>query len=237
MAKTPPVRCIPALWSFRAPVQHRAAVAMAPTARKSLGRAAKAQVEPQDLSVYDFECPATSSGLDDSGEESSFTGRQERDMGNELRNMLAKFQGDIKKVLQAKRRNLKMSISASVKTIQQKIEHVLKIQHEQREELYEEYSQQFATLVQMWNLDVKKVKEQGEKLAGIFQQQQKAFQQSQFVQSQKMKAFRELCEQYLESLQDIEENHGNVLAGEHSELRKQMAILQTKLMMESVSIL
>lgn len=34
-----------------------------------------------------------------------------------------------------------------------------------REELYEEYSQQFATLVQMWNLDVKKVKEQGEKLA------------------------------------------------------------------------
>ncbi|KAG3273158.1 synaptonemal complex protein 3-like, partial [Ictidomys tridecemlineatus] len=138
---------------------------MAPTARKSLGRAAKAQVEPRDLSVYDFECPATSSGLDDSAEESSFTGRQERDMGNELRNMLAKFQGDIKKLLQAKRRNFKMSISASVKTFQQKIEHVLKIQQEQREELYEEYSQQFATLVQMWNLDVKKVKEQGEKLA------------------------------------------------------------------------
>nr|XP_040142785.1 X-linked lymphocyte-regulated protein PM1-like isoform X2 [Ictidomys tridecemlineatus] len=108
---------------------------MAPTARKSLGRAAKAQVEPRDLSVYDFECPATSSGLDDSAEESSFTGRQERDMGNELRNMLAKFQGDIKKLLQAKRRNFKMSISASVKTFQQKIEHVLKIQQEQRLQL------------------------------------------------------------------------------------------------------
>lgn len=30
---------------------------MAPTARKSLGRAAKAPVEAPDLSVYDFDCP------------------------------------------------------------------------------------------------------------------------------------------------------------------------------------
>uniref|UniRef100_A0A8D2I0A0 XLR/SYCP3/FAM9 domain-containing protein n=1 Tax=Urocitellus parryii TaxID=9999 RepID=A0A8D2I0A0_UROPR len=198
---------------------------MAPTARKSLRRAAKAQVQPQDLSVYDFECPGETLLLSQGSLQ-----RGGSALGIPVSEVFPSW--DIKKLLQAKRRNFKMSISASVKTFQQKIEHVLKIQHEQREELYEEYSQQFATLVQMWNLDVKKVKEQGEKL-GIFQQQQKAFQQSQFVQSQKMKAFRELCEQYLESLQDLEENHGNVLAGEHSELRKQMAILQTKLMMES----
>ncbi|XP_047391304.1 synaptonemal complex protein 3-like [Sciurus carolinensis] len=99
---------------------------MAPTARKSLGRAAKAPVEAPDLSVYDFDCPASSSGVDDSWEESSLTEGHEQDLRNELQNMLAKFQGDIKKLLQAKRKSFKMSISASVKTIKQKIEHVLK---------------------------------------------------------------------------------------------------------------
>ncbi|XP_064430760.1 synaptonemal complex protein 3-like isoform X2 [Mirounga angustirostris] len=156
----------------------------------------------------------------------------EEDVGNELQNMLERFEGDIRKLLYEKRRRCMMDTRASVKNINQKIERVWKTQEEQRQKLYHEYCQQFLTLLQEWDIDVQKAKEEEEKLANIFRQQQNVLQHSRTVQSQRMQAIKGLYEQFLKSVEDLEKNRENFLTGEQSELRKEMAMLQKHLMME-----
>lgn len=54
------------------------------------------------------------------------------DVGGEVQNMLERFGADINKALLAKRKRLEMYTKASLKTSNQKIEHVWKTQQEQR---------------------------------------------------------------------------------------------------------
>lgn len=52
-------------------------------------------------------------------------------------------------------------------------------------------------VLQQWELDIQKFEEQGEKLSNLFRQQQKIFQQSRIVQSQRMKAIKQIHEQFI----------------------------------------
>ncbi|NXU73454.1 SYCP3 protein, partial [Oreotrochilus melanogaster] len=151
----------------------------------------------------------------------------------EVQNMLERFGADINKALLAKRKRLEMYTKASLKTSNQKIEHVWKTQQEQRQKLNHEFSQQFLTLFQQWDVDVQKAEEQEEKLANMFRQQQKVFQQARIVQSQRLKTIKQLYEQFLKSMEDLEKSNENLLAGAQSELRKEMALLQKKIMMDT----
>lgn len=70
----------------------------------------------------------------------------------------------------------------------------------------------------------------------MFRQQQKVFQQARIVQSQRLKTIKQLYEQFLKSMEELEKNNENLLAGAQNELRKEMAMLQKKIMMDTVSI-
>ncbi|XP_047620236.1 synaptonemal complex protein 3-like [Phacochoerus africanus] len=152
---------------------------------------------------------------------------------NELRNMLERFEGDIKKVLHAKRKRFITSTNSSVKTINQKIEHVWKTQEEQRQKLYREYSQQFLTLFLEWDISVQKTKEEEEKLANLCHEQQKIFQQARIVQSRRLKKIKNLYDQFLKSMADFEKDHEHLLTDEQSEVRQGMAMLQDTIVMET----
>ncbi|XP_032187635.1 synaptonemal complex protein 3-like [Mustela erminea] len=215
---------------------------MPPAGRKRLGRAAKAPVEAQGMAAYDFgrqerrqlsgpEVQGNNPVTDNYWGRSPPAGSFLADVGNELQNMLERFEGDTKRIFYAKRKRCMMDTRASVKSINQKIERVWKTQEEQRQKLYHEYCQQFLTLFQEWDTDVQKTKEEEEKLANIFRQQQKVLQRSRIVQSQRMQAIKELYEQFLKSKEDLEKNQENFLIGEQSELGKEMVVLQKHLMM------
>ncbi|XP_065421366.1 synaptonemal complex protein 3 isoform X3 [Chrysemys picta bellii] len=188
---------------------------MAPSGRKHAGKAGKPIQEDQALCAYDFQ----------EEEKKNLSGSEE-----DIR------EADINKALLAKRKRLEMYTKASLKTSNQKIEHVWKTQQEQRQKLNQEYSQQFLTLFQQWDMDVQKTEEQEEKIANMFRQQQKVFQQARIVQSQRLKTIKQLYEQFLKSMEELEKNHENLLAGAQNELRKEMAMLQKKIMMDTVSI-
>ncbi|XP_052525270.1 synaptonemal complex protein 3 isoform X1 [Tympanuchus pallidicinctus] len=151
----------------------------------------------------------------------------------EVQNMLERFGADINKALLAKRKRLEMYTKASLKTSNQKIEHVWKTQQEQRHKLNHEFSQQFLTVFQQWDVDVQKAEEQEEKLANMLRQQQKVFQQARIVQSQRLKTIKQLYEQFLKSMEELEKNNETLLAGAQNELRKEMAMLQKKIMMDT----
>ncbi|XP_027449562.1 synaptonemal complex protein 3 isoform X2 [Zalophus californianus] len=186
---------------------------MVPSGRKHTGKSGKTSMEDQVTRAYDFE---KEDKKDLSGSEEDVTegktpvidkhGKKRtsaaifEDVGGEVQNMLERFGADINKALLAKRKRLELYTKASLKTSNQKIEHVWKTQQEQRQKLNQEYSQQFLTLFQQWDIDVQKAEEQEEKLA---------------------------------SMEDLEKNHDNLLTGAQNELRKEMAMLQKKIMMET----
>ncbi|XP_036614669.1 synaptonemal complex protein 3 [Trichosurus vulpecula] len=224
---------------------------MAPSGRKHAGKSGKPATEAQVSRAYDFdkEDKKDLSGSEEDAREGDTAviekhgkkrpstviphGAVEEDMGGEVQNMLERFGADINKALLAKRKRLEMYTKASLKTSNQKIEHVWKTQQEQRQKLNHEYSQQFLTLFQQWDVDVQKAEEQEEKLANMFRQQQKVFQQARIVQSQRLKTIKQLYEQFLKNMEDLEKNHESLLTGAQNELRKEMAMLQKKIMMDT----
>ncbi|KAM5279532.1 LOW QUALITY PROTEIN: synaptonemal complex protein 3-like [Hipposideros larvatus] len=156
-----------------------------------------------------------------------------QDMGGGVQNMLERFEADIDKALFTKRKRLEMYAKSSCQTSNQRVENVWKIQREQRKKLNQDYSQEFMTLFQQWETDMQKTEEQEEKLANLFQQQQKMFQQARIVQNQRLKTIRQLYEQYTKTTGDLEKNHGNLVTDAQNELRNEMAMMQKKIMMET----
>ncbi|XP_028640345.1 synaptonemal complex protein 3-like, partial [Grammomys surdaster] len=73
--------------------------------------------------------------------------------------------GPSKKSLNERKRRYVLNVSNTVHNIEWNIDHFLKLQHEQRQTLYQDYSHQFLTLVVMWNIDVDQVKKNAEKLS------------------------------------------------------------------------
>ncbi|KFO62537.1 SYCP3 protein, partial [Corvus moneduloides] len=205
---------------------------MAPSGRKHGGKAGKPAQEDQTIPAYDFEEERKElSGSEEDLREGAYMTLLAH-LG-EVQNMLERFGADINKALLAKRKRLEMYTKASLKTSNQKIEHVWKTQQEQRQKLNHEFSQQFLTLFQQWDVDVQKAEEQEEKLANMLRQQQKVFQQARIVQSQRLKTIKQLYEQFLKSMEELEKSNENLLAGAQNELRKEMAMLQKKIMMDT----
>ncbi|NXP42151.1 SYCP3 protein, partial [Leiothrix lutea] len=205
---------------------------MAPSGRKHGGKAGKPAQEDQTIPAYNFEeeRKELSGSEEDTREGANMTFLAHL---GEVQNMLERFGADINKALLAKRKRLEMYTKASLKTSNQKIEHVWKTQQEQRQKLNHEFSQQFLTLFQQWDVDVQKAEEQEEKLANMLRQQQKVFQQARIVQSQRLKTIKQLYEQFLKSMEELEKSNENLLAGAQNELRKEMAMLQKKIMMDT----
>ncbi|XP_052021733.1 synaptonemal complex protein 3 [Apodemus sylvaticus] len=217
---------------------------MVPGGRKHSGKSGKPPLVDQAKKVFDFEKEDKdlSGSEEDVGDEKTAVidkhGKKRsagiiEDVGGEVQNMLEKFGADINKALLAKRKRIEMYTKASFKASNQKIEQIWKTQQEEIQKLNNEYSQQLMSMLQQWELEMQKFEEQGEKLTNLFRQQQKNFQQSRIVQSQRMKAIKQIHEQFIKNLEDVEKANDNLFTGTQSELKKEMAMLQKKVMMET----
>ncbi|KAM8777498.1 synaptonemal complex protein 3 [Rhynchonycteris naso] len=218
-----------------------------PSRRNHTGKSGKTAVENQVVRALDFDqdknclrgseedvTDAKTPVIDKPGKKRTYAEIVEN-MGDEVQNMLEKFGAGISNAILAKKKRLAMYTKASLKTSNEKIEHIWKTQKDQRQKLNQEYSQHFMTLFQQWEIDVQKAEEREEKLANLFQQQQKVFQQSRLVQNQRLKTIKQLHEQFTKSMQDLEKNNDILLTGAQSELKKEMAMLQKQIMMDTVS--
>ncbi|KAL7885589.1 hypothetical protein AOLI_G00058840 [Acnodon oligacanthus] len=223
---------------------------MASSGRKQTKKTKSAE-DATDLQAFDFNIEEEKKGLsgsdDEAREETPIVGKlgkkrsassfEENDLGvgvgNEVQSMLEKFGADISKAMQAKRKRLEAFTKSSLKGSNQKIEQLWKTQHNQRQKLTQEYSQQVFSVLQQWETDVQKSEEQEEKLNNLFRQQQKLFQQARVVQSQKLKTIKELYEQFVKNMEEMEKSHEAFLQGAQMELKKEMALLQKKIMMDT----
>ncbi|XP_047452752.1 synaptonemal complex protein 3 [Mugil cephalus] len=154
-------------------------------------------------------------------------------VGNEVQSMLEKFGADIGKVMQAKKKRLECLTKNYMKGSQHKLEQLWNNYHGQRQKMTQQYSQQVSSALQQWETEAQRAEEQEEKLNNLFRQQQKILQQARVVQNQKLKTVRELYEQFVKNMEEMEKSHESFLQGAQQELRKEMATLQKKILMDT----
>uniref|UniRef100_A0A8C4RQV0 Synaptonemal complex protein 3 n=1 Tax=Erpetoichthys calabaricus TaxID=27687 RepID=A0A8C4RQV0_ERPCA len=148
--------------------------------------------------------------------------------------MLEKFGADISKALQAKRKRIEMCTKSSLENRNHKIEQIWNTQKNDRKKLNDEYNKQFEAIFQQWENDILKSKDQEDRLGNLYRQQQKLFQQMRVVQGQRVKTLKQLMDQFLKSLEELEQAHSAQHSSVQNELRKEMALFQKKILMETV---
>jgi len=151
----------------------------------------------------------------------------------EMQRMLDGFGADISKTLSAKKKRVEQFTQVSLKNTNKKVEELWNTQQQARHKLQEEYGKQINNVFQQWESDIEKAKEQEDKINALFKQQQKLFQQSRIVQSQRLKAIREQSEQFLRALEELEQNRHGQQKSLQTELKKEMAMLQKKILMDT----
>ncbi|CAL8322756.1 synaptonemal complex protein 3 [Gadus morhua] len=154
-------------------------------------------------------------------------------VGNEVQSMLERFGADISKVMQAKRKRLEVLTKTSLKGSHSKLEQLWNSQYNQRQKLTQDFSQQVSSVLQQWEAEALRAEEQEEKLNVMFRQQQKLFQQAKVAQSSKLKNIKELYELFIKNMEEMEKSHEVFLQGAQQELKKEMAALQKKILMDT----
>lgn len=101
--------------------------------------------------------------------------------------------------------------------------------------LSDEYQKQVHTVLSQLESDLTKSKTEEENLRELLKKMEKTFQQQRIVQTQRMKTIRKLHDQYMKGMSDLSEAHQAQQTAMQTELKKEMALLQKKILMETVS--
>ncbi|XP_023816052.1 synaptonemal complex protein 3 [Oryzias latipes] len=155
------------------------------------------------------------------------------DVGNEVQSMLEKFGAEINKAMHAKQKHLEGLTKNHMVGSQHKLEQLWSNYHGQRKKTTQQFSQQVSAALQQWEAEAHRSEEQEEKLNNLFRQQQKILQQARVVQNQKLKGVKELYEQFVKNMEEMEKSHHEFLQGAQEELKQEMATLQKKLLMDA----
>ena len=99
----------------------------------------------------------------------------------------------------------------------------------------DEYHKQMLTVITQLETDLAKSRSEQENLRELMVKTEKTFQQQRVVQTQRLKTIRRLQEQYVMGVKELDEAHQCQQSGMQSELKKEMALLQKKILMETVS--
>ncbi|NP_001098182.1 synaptonemal complex protein 3 [Oryzias latipes] len=160
-------------------------------------------------------------------------GADECAAGNEVQSMLEKFGADINKAMQVKQKHLECLTKNHMTGSQHKLEQLWSNYHGQRKKTTQQFSQRVSTAFQQWEAEAHRTEEQEEKLSNLFRQQQKVLQQARVAQNQKLKVVRELYDQFVKNMEEMEKSQNEFLQAAQEELKREMATLQKKLLMEA----
>ncbi|KAM3862827.1 synaptonemal complex protein 3-like [Diretmus argenteus] len=153
-------------------------------------------------------------------------------VGNDFKSMLETFGTDISKLMESKKKRLDFLTKNYMKGSQQKLEQLWNNQYSQRQKLTEQYSQQLSSALQQWETEAQRAEDQEEKLNNLLRQQQKISQQLKVAQKQRLNTIKELCEQYIKNMEEMERSNETFQQGAQQELKKEMASLQKKILMD-----
>ncbi|XP_042125059.1 synaptonemal complex protein 3-like isoform X2 [Peromyscus maniculatus bairdii] len=144
------------------------------------------------------------------------------DMGEKVEVVLGKLGADINHALNAKRQRMETDIKESSEGIDQKLKQTWNSYEDALAKLNEDSAQSFMDLFEQWNLDFQNLKENEKKLMNEFQQEVRMFQQYRFVQNQRLKTIKQVHEQFLKNLEELEKENDKMFLGIQNEIKEEL---------------
>ncbi|XP_041472448.1 synaptonemal complex protein 3-like [Lytechinus variegatus] len=151
----------------------------------------------------------------------------------EMQTVLQSFGADMRKSMSGKKKRLETLTQQTLKSTNVKVEKIWKMQQTERQRLHAEYSKQLTTVLDQWDTDMKKMKENEEKLQTMLKQQQRVVQQSCIAMNQRLKNVRQLFEQYNKTMGELEQCHQGQQTNVQGELKKELNLLHKKILMDT----
>ncbi|XP_052257329.1 synaptonemal complex protein 3-like isoform X2 [Dreissena polymorpha] len=156
------------------------------------------------------------------------------DFGQGIQKMLECFGTDyIKNSLMNKKKRLEQLTQGALRASSKTVDDIWRVQTGERHRLQDEFYKQANAVFLQWESDLEKTKDQEVKLTVMFNQQQKLFEQTRAVQSQRLKTIKQLHSQYAKGLEELEKSHQQQASNAQVELRKEMSMLQKKILMDT----
>ncbi|XP_051034568.1 X-linked lymphocyte-regulated protein PM1 [Phodopus roborovskii] len=137
--------------------------------------------------------------------------------------------GDINKALSMKRKHMETYVKDCIKGSNRKVKQIWKMKARERKKINSEFSKQYMTTFQQWDMDIQKLDEEQEKLANNFKKKQKTFKLSKSDQNQSLQAIRQLHEKFMENLENLETSSYLQLTNVEGELKKEISTFQKNL--------
>ncbi|GIX75257.1 synaptonemal complex protein 3 [Caerostris extrusa] len=155
-----------------------------------------------------------------------------QDFSGGMSKLLERFSSDLNKTMLAKRRKLEQFTQESTRSTTKKVLETNKMQSAERRQLLEQFQNQLNAVIQQGETEVEKIKEAEDKLQKVLLQQTKHQQQLRIAHGQRLKALKNLSEEFCKGMAELEESHVEQYSAVHGELKKEMAILQKKILMD-----
>ncbi|XP_055937248.1 synaptonemal complex protein 3-like [Argiope bruennichi] len=178
--------------------------------------------------------PRSANGSDNDSKRSYLDLEEEpvQDFSGSMSKLLERFSTDLNKTMLAKRKKLEQFTQESTKTTTKKVLETNKTQSAERKKLIQEFQNQMYAVINQGEAEIEKLKDADEKLQKALVQQQKHQQQIRIAHSQRLKALKGLSEEFCKGMTELEESHVQQYSAVHNELRKEMSILQKKILMD-----
>ncbi|XP_071503228.1 synaptonemal complex protein 3-like [Diadema antillarum] len=157
----------------------------------------------------------------------------EVNIDGEMQSVLQTFGADMRKSMSGKRKRLETLTQQTLKSTNTKVEKIWKMQQTERQRLHTEYTKQLTTVLDQWDSDMKKMKENEDKLQNMLKQQQRNIQQTCIAMNQRLKNIRQMFELYNKTMGDLEQCHQGQQTNVQSELKKELSLLHKKILMDT----
>ncbi|XP_013205938.1 synaptonemal complex protein 3-like [Microtus ochrogaster] len=126
-----------------------------------------------------------------------------------------------------KKKRMDSYIKDVVKDCKRNIKDYLKFHEDEAQEFRIEYTEKIITVFQQWNLNIKEIGDEEEKLSDAFYKQQKTFKKVRVLQNNTLNGIKDENDEYLKGLENLED--GRLLNNVRTEIKKQMSVLKKKI--------
>ncbi|XP_060230701.1 synaptonemal complex protein 3-like [Meriones unguiculatus] len=148
---------------------------------------------------------------------------------HEVKNKLEKIGAHLSSDVVENKTRMQSYIKSVVKDCNRNIREHWKVHQEEMREFKIEYTEQIITVFKQWDSDIMQVEDEENEINGIFNHQQKTFQQTRMLQADSLKTLKQADDEFLKTWEDLEKNYSNVLNSIHNEFQKQKTLLQRKI--------
>lgn len=143
------------------------------------------------------------------------------------------FKVDVTGFLMEKRKHFEKDVNASLRSLNENLQGILKAEQKSRQELKSVYCERFGSLYQKWLDEVDSTRDQEEYLSFITQQQMKILETAIADHETKLENAKQMCDTFLKKANNLSKHGKTFIGGQQTNVEKEISNVQDRVIMET----